>query len=170
MDRGKQETGVRLLRVQDLPGVRMRDALLRAVRSLKTRPEPRWKWDNVAANRSTPWRALFRMLAEALRAGAPLEDVTAVLHEMEGQLAVIAAKPERPADIHGLALAMVDEVRADGAADVAQAEVTVAPSRTAIERLIETRESQVSAGERIVALARQILQTPLHRVPRGAAS
>lgn len=167
---GKQGIGPRLLRAQDLPNVRMRDAMLASVRTLKARPEPRWQWDNLAANRATPWRPLVRMLSAAIAAGAPLDDVLVPVRELEGQLrALFAARSGEPADDRELMLAIVAEARADAAADVAQAEAAVVPSRPALERLIETTERQESAAQRLCATARRILGRPLSATAwRGA--
>lgn len=169
MGPGKQEIGRQLQQAQDLADARLREATLRMVRSLKTRPEPRWRWDNVAAARSTPWRPLVVMIESAIAAGAPVDDALAPVFEIEAQTRARTRGVSLLGEPGALFYALVDEARADATADVAQAEASAAPSRAALERVIDTTERHIRTAQQLAMTCRQLLTAPLRLTSRGRA-
>lgn len=158
----KQEITSRQFQAQDLPNQRLRDATLRMVRSLKSRPEPRWQWDNVASDRAAPWRPLLRLINDAIDAGAPVEDALAPVFELEAQARARAKGGYVIGEPGSMFLmAFVDEARADADADVAQAEAAAAPSRVALERVIDATESQIRKARELARVCRAALSAPM---------
>lgn len=158
----KQGNRTHLRLAQELPNARMQDATMVAVRSLPSRPEPRWRWDNLASGRSAPWRPLQQMLNDAIDANAPIDEVLAPVRELEGQLrARHAARLTAPeaTPLHALS---VEETRADAATDIAQAEVAAAPSRPALERLVICVDLQIDRLRHLAAGARRTLSQPVN--------
>jgi len=135
---------------------RLREAFLAMAAHLPKRPH--WSFHEVASrtDRSPVYHGTLRAIDSCIDAGAPIEDALAFTQELE---VYIRSRYQAP-DARPMSCLLLEEARADAAADVAQAEAMVAISPSSLQGVIETGERHMRRLREMIHAARMLMLGP----------
>lgn len=125
----------------------------------------RWIFDQAAHGTYKPWRALTEPMELAMAAGAPEEDVLAIVHCLAGLVHAHYAAKE--CEVATVKEALRLSISTDTEEIAAQADALANPSDANIERVIEKTSVDGQRDRTLLTLLRGVLATNATR-PRAA--